>query len=99
MFGPATNWLIAQNNCESEEGTLAKIESEAENDVIQGLISGPGDWGHWIGLQDFLLGEMQWSWSNGSALGGFTNWINGQPDNGAKAGNPALGQVWELKIK
>ena len=72
---------------------LARIESAAENTVVQGLIAGDGDV-HWIGLQDFLLGEMQFSWSDGAALGSFTNWISGQPDNGATATTPALGQVW-----
>ena len=72
---------------------MAKIESAQENAVVQGLISGDV---HWIGLQDFLLGELQWSWSDGSALGGYTNWLNGQPDNGASATNPALGQVWRI---
>ena len=91
-FGTATNWLTAQNNCEAQGGTLARIDSAAENAVVQGLIAADGDV-HWIGLQDFLLGEMQFSWSDGSALGGYTNWINGQPDNGATAANPALGQV------
>ena len=92
-YGTATNWLTAQNNCEAQGGTLAKIESAQENAVVQGLISGDV---HWIGLQDFLLGELQWSWSDGSALGGYTNWLNGQPDNGASATNPALGQVWRI---
>ena len=74
---------------------MAKIESAQENAVVQGLISGDV---HWIGLQDFLLGELQWSWSDGSALGGYTNWLNGQPDNGASATNPALGQVWMVVL-
>ena len=46
-----------------------------------------------IGLQDFTQ-EGTFSWGNGMALGGFTNWLSGnnqQPDNGANGDAAAMG--------
>ena len=34
----------------------------------------------WIGLQDFLQ-EGTFSWADGTALGSYTSWLSGQPDN------------------
>ena len=34
----------------------------------------------WIGLQDFD-NEGTFVWSDSSSLGGYTNWLNNQPDN------------------
>ena len=44
-----------------------------------------------IGLQDFTQ-EGTFSWGNGMALGGYTNWLSGnnqQPDNGVPNGDAA----------
>ena len=35
LFTDSTDWLTALRRCEAQGGTLAKIESEAENMVVQ----------------------------------------------------------------
>jgi len=61
-------------------GTLAKVESAAEQAVVFGLLGSQTIDPVWIGLQDFLS-EGTFSWSDGTALGSYTNWVNSQPDN------------------
>ena len=46
--GPA-NWLAALQLCIAQGGTLAKVESQAEHDLVQGLV-GTAD-PAWTGLQ------------------------------------------------
>ena len=49
VFSGPTNWLAALQLCIAQGGTLAKVESQAEQDLVQGLVgtSDPA----WIGLQ------------------------------------------------
>eukprot|EP00090_Calanus_glacialis_P008968 TRINITY_DN17292_c0_g1_i1.p1 TRINITY_DN17292_c0_g1~~TRINITY_DN17292_c0_g1_i1.p1 ORF type:complete len:254 (-),score=47.19 TRINITY_DN17292_c0_g1_i1:6-767(-) len=77
--GPS-NWLAAQTSCLTLGGTLAKIESADEQALVFGLIGTGTTTPIWIGLQDFLL-EGTFSWADGTALGAYTNWLTGQPDN------------------
>lgn len=79
--GPA-NWLEALQTCIAQGGSLAKIESQAEQDLVFGLMGNTGR-PAWIGLQDFLV-EGDFSWADGSTLGTYQAWLGGQPDN---AGN------------
>ena len=79
--GPA-NWLAALQTCIAQGGSLAKIESQAEQDLVFGLMGTTGR-PAWIGLQDFLV-EGDFSWADGSTLGTYQAWLGGQPDN---AGN------------
>ena len=65
----------------AEGGTLAKIDSQAEQTVVFGLVSGSSA-PAWIGLTD-LNEEGTFEYGDGTAFGGYTNWVNNQPDNGA----------------
>ena len=49
VFPGPTSWLAALQLCIAQGGTLAKVESQAEHDLVQGLVgtSDPA----WIGLQ------------------------------------------------
>jgi len=94
LFTDNTDWLTALRRCMAQGGTLAKIESDAENMVVQGLTSGlTNAQPPFIGLQDFTQ-EGTFSWGNGMALGSYTNWLQGnnpQPDNGANGDATAMG--------
>jgi len=79
MGGPS-DWLAAQTSCLAMGGTLAKVESAAEQALVFGLIGTQTTDPVWIGLQDFLQ-EGTFSWADGTALGSYTNWLSGQPDN------------------
>ena len=76
IAGPA-NYLDAITACCSEGGTLATIESQAEQDAVYALT---GDTGAWIGLTDFMA-EGTFVWVDGTALS-YTNWRPNQPNNG-----------------
>ena len=87
VFEGPSNWLAALQFCIAQGGTLAKIESQAENDLVQGLLGTTNTDPVWIGLQDFLV-ENTFSWADGTALGAWGTpqgttppWISGQPDN------------------
>ena len=71
MFSGPTNWLAALQLCIAQGGTLAKVESQAEHDLVQGLVgtSDPA----WIGLQ--VSGEAGRGWT-----GDFNILLPGLPD-------------------
>lgn len=72
------SWAGAQAVCQGRGGSLAKIESLAENTLIAGLV-GPNR--AFIGASD-LATEATFLWSDGTPLaGGFTHWRSGEPNN------------------
>jgi len=82
MAGPS-NWLASQTACLALGGSLAKVESAAEQALVFGLIGSQTTDPIWIGLQDFLF-EGTYSWADGTVFGAYTNWLSGnnpQPDN------------------
>ena len=85
-FSDSTDFLSAEKRCIAEGGQLAKIESADENAAVAGLC--PTGEVCWIGLADFL-NEGNFEWTDGDALGGYTNWRSNppQPDNGAQTAN------------
>ena len=82
-FPGPTNWLLALQLCIAQGGTLAKIESQAEHDLVQGLVgtSDPA----WIGLQ--VSGEGRRGGAGLGEAGDFNTLFPGLPDGG----NPQLG--------
>ncbi len=75
--GSAT-WTSARTACQAL-GTgwdLAKIESDDENDFLDGLISSD----HWIGANDRST-EGSWEWTDGTSLAAYDNWNGGEPNN------------------
>ena len=98
VFPGPLDWLAALQVCIAEGGTLAKIESQAENDLVVGLLGGPTTSVAFIGLQDFLQ-ENTFTWADGSTLGAYGSNLNGgvpwqgnagtsnaQPNNGVVNG-------------
>jgi hypothetical protein len=72
------SWAGAQAVCQGRGGSLAKIESLAENTLIASLV-GPNR--AFIGATD-LATEATFLWSDGTPLaGGFTHWRSGEPNN------------------
>jgi len=74
--GPA-NWLTSFASCINQGGTLAKVESQAEQDAAFALT---GTTGAWFGLND-VHSEGTFEWADGTALGSFTQWNTNQPNN------------------
>jgi len=79
--GPQT-WLAALTTCVAAGGSLAKIESAAEQTAAFALTGGVNTW---IGLNDIGT-EGTFTWADDAALGGYTNWNAGEPDS--TAANP-----------
>lgn len=79
--GPVT-WLAALTTCIMAGGTLAKIESAAEQAAAVTLAGGVNTW---IGLND-IGAEGAFEWADGAALGAYTSWSTaggGQPTSTA----------------
>jgi hypothetical protein len=72
-------WHEAKSYCESQDGHLVTITSEAEQSLVHSLIQGRID-GVWIGLSDERI-EGTWEWVTGEELR-YTNWVNGEPPIG-----------------
>ena len=95
--GP-TSWAQAATSCRALPGrTLARINTQVENDFIRGLVA--GSW--WTGANDQTApGAWRWAsstsndgdpfWSGGPAgraIGNrFTHWAGGQPDPSPRCG-------------
>merc|ERR1712142_184533 len=73
--GPS-NYYDAIAGCIGLGGTLATIESQAEQDAVYALT---GSTGAYLGLADFL-DEGNFAWVDGTALT-FNNWRPNQPNN------------------
>ena len=71
------NYLTALTRCAMLGASLASIQTQAEQDAVQGMAGT----GHvWLGLTDWLE-EGVFSWLDGSAVG-FTHWGGGQHQGG-----------------
>ena len=89
------NWAAAKAAAEALsrgplQGHLAVISSQAENDLVTGLLSGPN--AAWLGgFQPPGSAEPQggWEWVNGEPFS-YSNWDAGQPDDGAGAGHDGI---------
>ncbi|XP_032364550.1 secretory phospholipase A2 receptor-like [Etheostoma spectabile] len=65
-------WTGAQNYCRTHHTDLASVRDMAENQKIQGVLSGGSSF--WIGLV-----RDSWKWSDGSSSS-FSFWKTGKPD-------------------
>ncbi len=86
------SWSDALLDCEGRGGTLASIESAAENGRVYTEVS-KGSIAVWIGLSLSEDGTT-WTWTDGSPYG-YTNWYNGEPNGGGGFGNEECAQMYE----
>ena len=75
------SWKEAEAFCRAMDARLAKIDSENKSSFINTLVSNVNSgFGYWIGLTDAEV-ENHWKWSDGTPLGSYANWMNGEPNN------------------
>ncbi|CAH1796584.1 unnamed protein product [Owenia fusiformis] len=82
---PRVPWTDAQSACRNDEGDLATLNSEAENDFALGLIKsyhGGRVPFTWIGLSELRF-ENLYEWSDGQPVL-FTKWNPGEPNDANK---------------
>ncbi|XP_061589669.1 macrophage mannose receptor 1 [Cololabis saira] len=72
------NWSSARSWCKEQEGELAVIDNQYENDFVSSYLKDL-EHGAWIGLSDLLL-EDQYAWSDGVPVL-YTNWNQNEPNN------------------
>lgn len=65
----------ALTDCQSDGGSLAKIDSSGENSTVYSLMTADS----WIGAND-IASEGAWVWADGSALA-YNNWNTGEPND------------------
>lgn len=80
------NQATALTNCQSDGGTLAKIDNATENSVVQTFMGADS----WIGANDITT-EGTWQWADGSSLA-YSNWNSGEPNN--SGGNQDCGYIY-----
>lgn len=78
-----TDWNAALQYCSTQNGYLATITSQAENDFLYSYIKQEGYESAYFGLSD-AASEGTWAWANGEAVT-YTNWHKNEP-NGENSG-------------
>ena len=82
LFNDSMLWSHAKAACEKQNGHLATITSQGEQDFIVSLIEGYGKkYNYWLGGTDEAR-EGYWEWITGEAWT-YSNWRKNQPDNGS----------------
>lgn len=71
--------------CKSVGGHMAVIESQGENDFLFDFVRRTGNRTAYFGFSD-RKAEGQWKWVNDKTIN-YTNWADGQPNNGAANGD------------
>ncbi len=80
--GGSYQWGTAMQLCQGWGGHLVTIDSEAENNYVDGLCPGAC----WIGLND-VASEGNYQWTSGTPYSGVNFWRWQQPNNGGWFGN------------
>lgn len=78
-----TDWNAALQYCNAQNGYLATITSQEENDFLYSYIKQEGYESAYFGLSD-AISEGTWAWANGEAVT-YTNWHKNEP-NGENSG-------------
>lgn len=97
-------WEDAKVAAETKGGYLATLTSEAENKFVWGLLES-GDKGYWS-YKTYWLGGYRsevgadpadnWKWVTGEAWD-YTNWQEGEPNNGAGGTQHYLHYWWDTE--
>lgn len=88
LFQTPQSWTSARDLCAALGGTLATVESQAEQDIVGPLSAnyGAAPPDLWLGATDVAV-ETQWTWVNG-VVATFTKWRDGEPNNNGGEGVP-----------
>jgi Cys-rich repeat protein len=90
-LGSGMSWGDAKASCQGFGGFLVTIDSDAENNYVDGLCSGTC----WIGLSD-VAQEGTWTWHSGTPYNPATaKWRWGQPNDGGWLGSQDCGLMCE----
>ena len=81
VFDIGMTWTQAKAYCESMDGYLATITSQAEQKAVEELVFSRTRNSYWIGGRKNASGL--WSWIDGLALS-YTNWAEGSPDSSSE---------------
>lgn len=73
-----TNWDAALQYCNAQNGYLATISSQEENDFLYSYIKQAGYESAYFGLSDAAY-EGTWTWANGESVT-YTNWHENEPN-------------------
>ncbi|XP_071751059.2 uncharacterized protein LOC139908314 [Centroberyx gerrardi] len=73
------NWSYARSWCKAQDGELAVIDDQYENDFVSSYLRDL-ELPTWIGLSDILV-ENQYAWSDGVSPVLYTNWNSKEPNN------------------
>ncbi len=78
LYGTGKSWGDSKATCEGFGGFLVTIDSDSENNYVDGLCPDTC----WIGLSDIAM-EAIWTWHSGTPYNPATaKWRWGQPNNG-----------------
>lgn len=90
VFDADASWDAARAGAQARGGDLATIESQAEQDFIESVLTSNSalTGAYWFGLQETTEGVFQHV--DGNPLG-FANWAPNEPDNAA--GIETVGQI------
>ena len=86
LYDDPMYWTEAKSACEQQNGHLATILDEGEQEFINRLIEEKGTLYHyWLGASD-ANAEGEWRWVTGERVplpgeSGFSNWCGNQPNN------------------
>ncbi len=92
LYDEGLDWNSAREFCEKQGGYLATITSEAEQSIIEGLISYGEKKQYWLGATD-AKEEGTWAWITDEAWN-YANWDRGMPDNNIKSGDEDYLQIY-----
>lgn len=79
LYDYGLSWKNAKTFCEEQNGRLAEILSEKEQNAVKALISNGSSKAYWIGLtDDETRGTFKWTSEKDTS---YTNWHEGEPNN------------------
>jgi hypothetical protein len=100
--GPGADQATAESRCIGWGGHLASLSTAAEQECMAAVATGSGDF--WVGVRQIggTTPTQGWTYLDGTAYPGVTNWHAGQPDDfqGTENGDEdcadlEIGWTWE----
>ncbi|XP_058614113.1 macrophage mannose receptor 1-like [Onychostoma macrolepis] len=71
------SWPEAQSFCRERFTDLATVDSIADVNRLVNIVDAGYNGSVWIGLKKGT--QKRWGWSNGDAIGQYSNWLSGEP--------------------